>query len=175
MHYIYCPSPLLTFAHLCRSDPCPGSIAMTVFLHASRSCASLGSSWWCLKSLCTRSIHLSLGLPRGLFPPTVIVVTCFATFVSSLLNTRPHQERRFWVIYVVIGLTIASLLNFSFLILSFLVLPWIQASNAPLLYATLNNCHSGHYYYYYNICPKCVTKPLKYRVTLVLITTWRPG
>ena len=88
---------LLTFAHLCRSYPCPGSIAMTVFLHASLSCASLGSSWWCLKSLCTRSIHLSLGLPRGLFPPTVIVVTCFATFVSSLLNTWPHQERRFWV------------------------------------------------------------------------------
>ena len=116
-------APLLTLAHLCRSYPCPGSIAMIAFLHADRSCASLGSSWWCLKSLCTRSIHLSLGLPRGLFPPTVIVVTCFATFVSSLLYTWPYQERRFCVTYVVIGLTIASLLNFSFLILPFLVLP----------------------------------------------------
>ena len=55
--------------------------------------------------------------------PTFIVVTCFATFVSSLLITWPNHERRFWATYVVIGLTIASLLNFSFLIRSFLVLP----------------------------------------------------
>ena len=89
---------------------------------------SSGSSWWCLKSLRTLSIHLSLGLPRGLFPPTFIVVTCFATFVSSLLITWPYHERRFWVKYVVICLTIASLLNFSFLIRSFLVLPWINLS-----------------------------------------------
>ena len=67
-------------------------------------------------------------IPRGLFPPSYIVVTCFATFVSSLLITWPYHERRFWVTYVVIGLTIASLLNLSFLIRSFLVLPWIHLS-----------------------------------------------
>ena len=83
--------------HLCRSHPCPGSITMIAFLHASRFCASFGSSWCCLKSLRTLSIHLSLGLPRGLFPPTFIVVTCFATFVSSLLIAWPYHERRFWV------------------------------------------------------------------------------
>ena len=62
----------LSYSHtpwLCRSYPCPGSIAMTAFLHASRFCASFGSSWCCLKSLHsdhTLSIHLSLCLPRGL-------------------------------------------------------------------------------------------------------------
>ena len=45
-----------------------------------------------------------------------------------LLITWPYHERRFWVTYVVIGLTIASLLNFSFLIRSFLVLHWIHLS-----------------------------------------------
>ena len=71
---------------------------MIAFLHASRFCASCGSSWCCLKSLRTLSIHLSLGLPRGLFPPTFIVVTLFATCVSSLLITWPchveyHREK----------------------------------------------------------------------------------
>ena len=44
---------LLTFTHLCRSYPCPVSIVRTAFLHASRFCASFGSSWRCLKSLRT--------------------------------------------------------------------------------------------------------------------------
>ena len=67
-----------------------------------------------------------MGLPRGLFPPTFIVVTCFATFVSSLLIALPYHEMRFWATYVVIGLTIAPVLDFSFLIRSFLVLPSIH-------------------------------------------------
>ena len=95
--YIYIYIYMLTFAHLCRSYPCPGSIAMIAFFHASRLCARSGSSLCCFRSLCTRCIHLSLGLPRGLFPPTFIVVTCLATFVSSLLITWPNHERRFWV------------------------------------------------------------------------------
>ena len=101
---------------------------MIAFRHPSRFCVSFGSSWCCFRSLRTRFIQLSQGLSRDLFPPTVIVVTCFATFVSSLLITWPYHERRFWATYVVIGLTIASLLNFSFLIRSFLVLPWIHLS-----------------------------------------------
>ena len=51
---------------------------------------------------------------------------CFAIFVSFLLITWPYHERRFWTTYVVIGLTIASVLNFSFLIRYFLVLPSIH-------------------------------------------------
>ena len=48
---------------------------------------------------------------------------CNVRLFSSLLITWPYHERRFWVTYVVISLTIASLLDFSFLIRSFLVLP----------------------------------------------------
>ena len=58
-----------TFAHLCRSFSCPGSIAMIAFLHPSLSCASFGSTWCCFRSLLTQSIHLSMGLPRGIFLP----------------------------------------------------------------------------------------------------------
>ena len=72
---------------------------MTAFLRAYRFCASFASSCCCLKSFRTLYTHLSMGLPRGLFTPTFIVVTCFATFVSSLLITWPYHERRFWVTY----------------------------------------------------------------------------
>ena len=110
-------------AHLGRSYPCPGSIAMIAFLHASRFCASSGSSWSCLKSLRTLSNHLSLGLPQGLFPPTFIVVPFVQHCVSALLITWLYHERLFWMTTVVIGLTITSLLKLSFLIRSILVLP----------------------------------------------------
>ena len=71
---------------------------------------------------------------------------CNVCIVSS--QHMAIQERRFWVTYVVIGLTIASLLNFSFLILSFLVLPWIHISSrlcasfaALLCVAPNTHCH----------------------------------
>ena len=83
--YICVPLPILSLS---------GSIAMIAFRHPSRFCASFGSSWCCLRSLRTRSVHLSLGLPRGLFPPTFIVVACFATFVSSLLITWPYHKKK---------------------------------------------------------------------------------
>ena len=118
---------MLIFAHLCRYYPCPGRSLWLPFSMLLGSVRALDRAC-CLKSLRTLSIHLSLGLPRGLFPPTFIVVTFFVTCVSSHLITWPYHERRFWVTYVVIGLTIASLLNFSFLIRSFLVLPWIHLS-----------------------------------------------
>ena len=117
------PSQTCSPGHLSRSYPCPGSIAMTAFLHDSRFCASSGSSLCCFRSLRTLSTHLSLGLPRGLFPPTFIVVTCFATFVSSLLITWPYHERCFWVTCGDWLDHVALLMNFSFLIRSFLVLP----------------------------------------------------
>ena len=68
------------------------------------------------------------GTSSRYLPSLLHCITCFATFVSYLLITWPYHERRFRVTYVVIGLTIASLLNFSFLIRYFLVLPWIHLS-----------------------------------------------
>ena len=97
---------------------------MIAFLHASRFCASFGSRWCSFISLRILSIHLSLGLPRGLFPHTFIVVISFTTLLSSIIVTWPFHERRFLVKYVVIGLAMASLLNFSVLTLSVRILPW---------------------------------------------------
>ena len=60
---------------------------MTAFLQASMFC----SSWSSFISLRTLSIHLCLGLPRGLFPPTSIFLISFATFLWSLLR-RVHTD-----------------------------------------------------------------------------------
>ena len=115
-------SPLLNFAHLCRSYPFPGSI---VFI--SPAFSVLCEIWIGLvfSQIAPHSVHPPQSGPssRHLFPPTFIVVTSFASFLSYLLITRRYQDRRLWVTYFVIGLSIASLLNFSFLILSFLFCP----------------------------------------------------
>ena len=92
MHYhfksaICSPLPILSLSRVDRHDCFPPCFSVL---------CELWSSWCCFKLLRTRSIHLSLGLPRGLFPPTFIVVTCFATFMSSLLITWSYHERRFW-------------------------------------------------------------------------------
>ena len=50
------------------------------------SSRSLPSHLHCCYFLCTRSTHLSMGLPQGLFPPTFIVVT------SSALCVHPPQS-----------------------------------------------------------------------------------
>ena len=69
---------------------------MTAFLHASLWCASFGSSWCSfIITLCTLSILLSLGLPRGLSPPTFVI--SFATILSSLLIAWPSHGGHFWV------------------------------------------------------------------------------
>ena len=60
---------------------------MTEFLQASMFCASLCY----FMSLRTLSIHLCLGLPRVLFPPTSIFLISFATFLWSLLR-RVHTD-----------------------------------------------------------------------------------
>ena len=113
-----------TFAYLC--VPLPILSLSWVDRHdcLSPSFAVLGELWVevVLFQIAPHSVHPPQSGPSTR-SPTFIVVTCFATFVSSLLITWPNHERRFWATYVVIGLTIASLLNFSFLIRSFLVLP----------------------------------------------------
>ena len=93
----------------------PGSIAMTAFIQASLSFASFGSSLCSFILLRTLSVHLSLGLHWEIFPLILTVVTSVTILLPSLLVTWPYNEMRFWVSYVVIGLTIASLMNFSFL------------------------------------------------------------
>ena len=101
----------LSPAHLCRAYPFPGSIAMTAFLHAYLFRASFGSSWCSFISLRNLSIHLILGLPRGLFLPSSSVLL---TLQHSCLLFSLHGHTTKCVTYVVIGLTIASTLNFSF-------------------------------------------------------------
>ena len=59
---------------------------MTAFIQASLFCARFVPSWCSFTSLCNLSILPSMGLPRGLFPASFIVVISFATHVSSLLH-----------------------------------------------------------------------------------------
>ena len=110
--YLFVPLPILSLSGVDRHDCLSPSFAV------------LGELWveLVLFQIAPHSVHPPQSGPSTR-SPTFIVVTCFATFVSSLLITWPNHERRFWATYVVIGLTIASLLNFSFLIRSFLVLP----------------------------------------------------
>ena len=58
LSYAHLCSPLLTFAHLCRSYPCPGSIVITAFLH-------------CFSVLCENWIELVLShiAPHSVYPP----------------------------------------------------------------------------------------------------------
>ena len=110
--YLCVPLPILSLSGVDRHDCLSPSFSV------------LGELWveLVLFQITPHSVHPPQSGPSTR-SPTFIVVTCFATFVSSLLITWPTHERRFWATYVVIGLTITSLLNFSFLIRSFLVLP----------------------------------------------------
>ena len=78
---------MLIVSHLLAILSRPGPIAMTSFIQASLFGDSFGPSWCCFRSFRTLSIHLSLGLPRGLFPPTFIVVTSFASCVILHLKS----------------------------------------------------------------------------------------
>ena len=110
--------------------------------------ASFGSSSCCFRSLRTRSIHLSLGLPRDLPPSSLlhVLLRSFRLFSSHGQTTKGVSGRH---TCMVIGLTIASLLNFSFLIRSFLVLPWIHLSiftSVIIVYASIEiDCHRLKY------------------------------
>ena len=109
-------------------SPCPPLPILSLSGVDRRDCL-----YPCLSVLCELWVELVLSqiAPHSLNPPqsgpssrslpsTFIVATCFATFVYVLLITWPYHERCFCATYVEIGLTIASLLNFSFLIRSFL-------------------------------------------------------
>ncbi len=91
-------SCMRTFSYLCRSYPCPGSIAMIAFRHPSRFWASFGSSSCCFRSLRTRSIHLSLGRPRGLPPSSLlhVLLRSFLLFSSHGQTTKGVSGRHTW-------------------------------------------------------------------------------
>ena len=134
---------LLSGCHVCVPLPILSLSGVDRHDCLSPSFSVLGELWveLVLFQIAPLSVHRPQSGPSTRYlPSTFIVVTCFATFVSSLLITWPYHERRFWATYVVIGLTIASLLNFSFLIRSFLVLPWIHLSifiSVIIVYASI--------------------------------------
>ena len=88
-------SQVVMYAYLCRSYPCPGSIAIIAFRHPSWFWASFGSSSCCFRSLRTRSIHLSLGLPRGLPPSSLlhVLLRSFRLFSSHGETTKGVSGR----------------------------------------------------------------------------------
>ena len=110
---------MLTFADLILS----GLIAMIAFLHTSRFCARFASSWCCFKSA-PHSVRPPQSRPSSRSLPSHLhccYLLCNVRVFSS--HHMAIHERRFWVTYVVIGLTIALLLKCSFLIRSFLFCP----------------------------------------------------
>ena len=86
------------------SYPFPRSIDMTEFLHATRFCASFRLSWCCFKSLRTLSIHLSLGLPRGLFPPTSLHTLSIHLSLGLPQGLFPPTSLRTLSIHLSLGL-----------------------------------------------------------------------
>ena len=117
-------SPLLTFA-----DPIPVRIR-SPWLHFYMLLV-LCELWTelVLSQIAPHSVHPSQSGPSSRYLPSHLHCCYLLCNIRVfLLITWPYHERRFWVTYVVIGLTIASLLNFSFLIRYFLVLPWIHLS-----------------------------------------------
>ena len=88
------------------SYPFPRSIAMTAFVQTSLFCASFGSSWCCFKSLHTLSIHLSLGLPQGLFPPRsswLLPLQYSCRLFSWPYNER--EEERWGIVRLIVTVT----------------------------------------------------------------------
>ena len=77
-------------------------------------------------SASTLSNHVFPGLPTGLLPSTLYSIHFFAQSSSPFLITCPYHLSRPLLMKVVIGSTPTSLLNFSFVLLSFNVIPHIH-------------------------------------------------
>ena len=77
-------------------------------------------------SLFSLSSHLIFGRLLGRVPVTVILNVLLVMWVSSLRIICPYHDSRFWVRVDLIGVTLAIPLMVSFLILSFLVFPWLH-------------------------------------------------
>ena len=59
----------------------------------------LSVKWCSFRSLCTLSIHLSLGLPRGILPSNLHFCFPPAIFLSSII-VRSHRERQVVIIVI---------------------------------------------------------------------------
>ena len=77
-------------------------------------------------SLFSRSSHLICGRPLGLVLVIFEVNVLLVMWVSSLRITCPYHDSRFCVRTDLIGVTFEFPLMVSFLILSFLVFPWLH-------------------------------------------------
>ena len=120
---ITCGIPRPIQAYLCRSYPCLGvdrhDRLSPSFSVLCELCVEL-----MLFQIAPHSVHPPQSGPSSRSLPSHLhrrYLLCNIRVFSS--HSWPYHERRFWATYVVIGLTIASLLNFSFLNRSFLVLP----------------------------------------------------
>ena len=85
---------LLTFAHLCRSYPRPGSIAMIAFLHASRFCARFGSRCMVVFQLAQHTVHPSQSGPSSRSLPSHLhccYLLCNMCFFSSHYMAIPRE------------------------------------------------------------------------------------
>ena len=107
---------LLTFAYL---SPVRSRSPWLLFSRLLCSVRALGGPDQCsFTSLPYQSLP-----SRCLFPPPSSLLYPLQRYRRLFL--WPGTDRRFCVTCVVIGVSIAPLLNFSFLILSFIALPWM--------------------------------------------------
>ena len=91
-----------------------------LFCHGHPLCPSQAISVY------TPSHHALLGLPTGLLPSTLTSIHFFTQFFSLFLITCPYHVSLPLLMKVVIGSTPTSLLNSSFVLLSFNEIPHIH-------------------------------------------------
>ena len=109
---------------------------ITFLLHFFLSGTSSLSILGCAISTSTLSNHVFFGLPTGLLPSTLYSIHLFTQSSSPFLITCPYHLSLPLLMKVVIGSTPTSLLNSSFVLLSFNEIPHIYSS-ASLLFQTL--------------------------------------
>ena len=101
-------------------------ITFTILLHLLLSWTSSLSISSSAISTSTLSNHVFLGLPTGLLPSTLYSIHFFTQSSSPFLITCPYHLSLPLLMTVVIGSTPTSLLNSSFVLLSFYEIPHIH-------------------------------------------------
>ena len=101
-------------------------ITFTFLLHLLLSWTSSLSISSSAISASTLSNHVFLGLPTGLLPSTLYSIHFFTQSSSPFLITCPYHLSLPLLMKVVIGSTPTSLLNSSFVLLSFNEIPHIH-------------------------------------------------
>ena len=101
-------------------------ITFTFLLHLLLSWTSSLSISSSAISASTLSNHVFFGLPTGLLPSTLYSIHYFTQSSSPFLITCPYHLSLPLLMKVVIGSTPTSLLNYSFVLLSFNEMPHIH-------------------------------------------------